>query len=348
MSRQQPSQDFGTQPSPPNPSRKRPVSERKIQANRRNALRSTGPRTERGKRTVSQNAIKHGLLAREVVITAGNGKESAAEFYILLGSFCDCYEPIGIVEESLVQTIAACWWRKARVIRAENGEIRKRLDTVAVDSAFQNLDKASLDLVSSEVDLDMYRPGNQADQQVSTRQRLSAMQSNQRALREHHAGLAYLRELLMTAKSEMFTDGYISEKILNRIIVAFSLWDCPLALTCVDAGPPEARKEDPMSKGFVDQSLDKQRAAVIALIETRLKAITVLGDYAKERESLTLDSEARSFCLPPQEATDKLLRYEAHLDRQLYRAMDQLERMQRQRRGEKVPPPLNVNLGRRN
>jgi hypothetical protein len=58
-----------------------------------------------------------------------------------------------------------------------------------------------------------------------------------------------------------------------------------------------------------------------------------------------MDAEARSFSLPPTEATDKLLRYEAHLDRQLYRAMDQLERLQRQRRGETVPPPLNVNLG---
>ena len=33
-------------------------------------------------------------------------------------------------------------------------------------------------------------------------------------------------------------------------------------------------------------------------------------------------------------------------ERQLYRAMDQLERLQRQRRGETVPPPLNINLGR--
>ena len=44
--------------------------------------------------------------------------------------------------------------------------------------------------------------------------------------------------------------------------------------------------------------------------------------------------------------TDKLLRDEAYLDGQLYRAMDELERLQRQRRGETVPPPLNINLGR--
>jgi len=51
--------------------------------------------------------------------------------------------------------------------------------------------------------------------------------------------------------------------------------------------------------------------------------------------------------LPPALVSHKLLRYEAHLDRQLHRAMDQLERLQRQRKGENVPPPLNVNLGRR-
>lgn len=41
----------------------------------------------------------------------------------------------------------------------------------------------------------------------------------------------------------------------------------------------------------------------------------------------------------------KFLRYEAHLHRQLCRAIDQLERLQRQRQGETVPPPLNINLG---
>ena len=38
---------------------------------------------------------------------------------------------------------------------------------------------------------------------------------------------------------------------------------------------------------------------------------------------------------------------EFHLDRELFRALDQLERLQRQRKGENVPPPLNLNLDRR-
>ena len=95
--------------------RKRPVSERRIQANRSNALRSTGPKTDRGKRTVSRNAIKHGFLAREVVITAGDGEENLEEFHALIERLSNCYEPVGIVEETQVQIIATTLWRKARV-----------------------------------------------------------------------------------------------------------------------------------------------------------------------------------------------------------------------------------------
>jgi hypothetical protein len=61
--------------------------------------------------------------------------------------------------------------------------------------------------------------------------------------------------------------------------------------------------------------------SVVAL-DFRLERISACKGYAKERESLELDAEARSFSLPPVDATDKLLRYEAHLNRQLYRAMD--------------------------
>lgn len=113
MSLQEPSPDFSIPPSPEHSAPKRPVSERRVQANRRNALRSTGPKTERGKRTVARNAIKHGLLAREVVITAGDGKESLKDFQDQHLGLWKFYQPVGIVEESLVETIAICWWRKA-------------------------------------------------------------------------------------------------------------------------------------------------------------------------------------------------------------------------------------------
>ncbi len=101
MSLKDPSDKSSTPPTEHH-ARKRPVSERKIQANRNNALRSTGPKTERGKRIVSRNAIKHGFLVREVVITAGDGAENQEEFHALIESLWNCYEPVGIVEETQV------------------------------------------------------------------------------------------------------------------------------------------------------------------------------------------------------------------------------------------------------
>jgi hypothetical protein len=45
---------------------RRPISERKLQANRANAKRSTGPRTEAGKAASRKNALKHGILSRSI------------------------------------------------------------------------------------------------------------------------------------------------------------------------------------------------------------------------------------------------------------------------------------------
>ena len=44
------------------------TSVKQIEANRRNALRSTGPKTEDGKQRASQNAVRHGLTAETVIV----------------------------------------------------------------------------------------------------------------------------------------------------------------------------------------------------------------------------------------------------------------------------------------
>jgi hypothetical protein len=114
---------------------------------------------------------------------------------------------------------------------------------------------------------------------------------------------------------------------------------------CLGAATPDANVEGQPLDRIEEKQIDK--STVVAWIDTQLETIRMFQDYVPEHNKLHEDAEARTFSLPPAEATDKLLRYETHFDRQLYRAMDQLERMQRQRRGENVPPPLNVNLGRR-
>jgi hypothetical protein len=105
------------------------TSMRKIEANRRNAQRSTGPRTAKGKNVVKRNALKHGLLSKEVVILAGDGKESRAEYCELHAQLREAFAPVGIVEELEVERIAVGYWPYRRLLRHETGQIRRRVDT---------------------------------------------------------------------------------------------------------------------------------------------------------------------------------------------------------------------------
>ncbi len=91
----------------------------KTQSNRRNALKSTGPRTEAGKARVSDNARSHGFLSRHLIVAG----ESPAEFAALLAALVADYQPAGVVETGLVEQVAIVLWRKARFVRAETAMV---------------------------------------------------------------------------------------------------------------------------------------------------------------------------------------------------------------------------------
>ena len=103
------------------------ISERKIIANRKNSRKSTGPRTATGKKNVSRNAIKHGLLCRDLVIKDDDSDESPAEFDELLTAIIEDCQPEGFLEEMRVGQIAACYWRNRRGLRYEKGVMAKAL-----------------------------------------------------------------------------------------------------------------------------------------------------------------------------------------------------------------------------
>ena len=56
------------------------ISEKQLLANQQNALKSTGPKTNEGRAISARNSLKHGLLAKEVVITEVEGAEDKAAF----------------------------------------------------------------------------------------------------------------------------------------------------------------------------------------------------------------------------------------------------------------------------
>jgi hypothetical protein len=98
---------------------------KKAAANRRNAQLSTGPRTEGGKSRSRPNALKHGVLASALLVTQGEGAEDSAEFDELLGGLHRDVEPVGTLEDMLVEKIAICWWRQRRALKSEAGLVRR-------------------------------------------------------------------------------------------------------------------------------------------------------------------------------------------------------------------------------
>jgi hypothetical protein len=101
------------------------ISPKKLEANRRNAQLSTGPRTEQGKSWSRLNSTTHGILASALLITEGEGAEDLAEFDELLGNLYQALEPVGALEEMLVEKIAVHWWKQRRALQCEAGLIRR-------------------------------------------------------------------------------------------------------------------------------------------------------------------------------------------------------------------------------
>ena len=96
------------------------ATEAQIAANRSNALKSTGPRTPAGKARSAQNAVKWGLFSKQVVFT----EQEAAEWTELSLHIRSRLEPVGELEELLVDEVIANWFRLARCLKIDTGLFR--------------------------------------------------------------------------------------------------------------------------------------------------------------------------------------------------------------------------------
>jgi hypothetical protein len=93
------------------------TSEKKSEANKKNALKSTGPKTPEGKAAARLNAVKHGLLSKEILLP-GEDEEALRE---LDENLRDELQPAGELENLLVDRIIASYWRLRRLGRVEAG-----------------------------------------------------------------------------------------------------------------------------------------------------------------------------------------------------------------------------------
>lgn len=92
------------------------TSQKRIEANRANARRSTGPRTARGKRASSRNAVAHGLSGRAALLPGDDPEEYRRFVHAVLREL----DPHGPMQEELVGEIANLTWKLRRAPGAES------------------------------------------------------------------------------------------------------------------------------------------------------------------------------------------------------------------------------------
>lgn len=276
------------------------TTEKQIKANRQNAKKSTGPTTKEGKELSRMNAVKHAIMAEALVVDRGDGKESEEDFNALVSGLVAYFQPVGTMEDALVEQIAISIWRRRRVLRYETGCIRDNLDSFKVE----------------------YRQRDSYGDKTAL-QKLSEV----RKVRQRYLdSIAYLRENPDEDQSSADFLETWSGKLLK--IAEARNWDTDEPRQVLEWLQEEGHSKNKILAEIIksDEEGAKKAEEEIRLLEGFVE--------------LELQRKALKGCLPNAMEIEKIIRYEAALDRQVFKAINQLERLQRGRKGETLPPPV--------
>jgi hypothetical protein len=303
-------------------STKMTVSEKQLEANKKNAKKG-GVRTEEGKAIVRYNALKHGLLAKEVVIAVGDGAENPEEFNALLEDLKTQLVPAGTLEEMLTEKIAVAYWRLRRAYRYEVGLIRNELDN-ATDDFYGKEDwqHNRVNKTEEEIDQEIAKAKEGIEYWKKDKRNLTKMRKDGKPLEDIYdweENWEHLNEdVCGLLPDDDDGDQIIGSKGLREFLnnkEGWSddrIWEKLIGLCDNAAGPHKIE---------------------IARLEKQ-----------KEKNRLRLQVVGKLGNIPSKHELDRLLRYEGAIERQLYKALNQLERMQRLRAGDNVPPPVEVDV----
>lgn len=279
---------------------------------------STGPRTKRGKRRTRYNALKHGIFSAAIL----KERESKAEYESLLTGLITHFEPEGAFEGLLVDKLVSLLWRHRRLLQVECAEIAK---------------------VSEFIEDDMLREQllerEEAEDSATLRQGMLRGSSNPFVFDRAIEMLKELRESLEERGLNLEED----EKVLGKLYGDGVAGESPKGLFFTyalfsDLAEMHARGE----KDGVPPEEAKKKAT--EHVDKEIKRLEYLKSCFEERMVGQMRYSAQASLIPSPHILERLLRYEASLDRMFDRTLTQLERLQRQRRGDKDLPPIKVDV----
>ena len=283
------------------------------------------PRSKAGRHRSSHNALKHGIFS-ECALLPG---ESRNKYESLLKGFSKALQPMGRLEELLVEKLAVLAWRHRRLLLAEGAEIRRSTEFWEWDQRIQQAKQAEEEVLEFALNAGADSSDPDFIQKIQQPDLLERRLELLRELRQAIKSSGFEKE----RDSSLLDKFYGSDESLREDLrESYDLW----------VAPAETPEEERQREGYATPEECKNN--VLSEVEAEIGR---LQKYQRERtavESERTNLETLSRKVPASEELDRLLRYEASLERSFDRTLNQLERMQRLRRGQPVAPRLDVNV----
>ncbi len=288
------------------------VTPRKAAANKRNAARSTGPKSQSGKRFASRNAITHGIYAAGILLPG----ESKKEFDQLWNEKVSSYCPVGSAEFHRVESLVWHELREKRLRLAETGVVAKLL----ADQNAKAEMLASTHLPQYNSAVTALKRLKEIEEQINSTGCVSTENIEWLGKLPHGDELKNFLDAIEFVRSVRQKGGFR-----------------PGAEMPAETETKWSTRDDDVTTPEVEW--DFARALLLGVLDS-LKTF-IEGERFYHGQQMVQRSEGqRNALLVPQEAElDRLMRYDKHISSQYDRDELALERMQRLRRGEKVPPP---------
>jgi hypothetical protein len=306
------------------------MSDKQHEANRRNALQSTGPKTVEGAEGCKMNALCHGLRSVQTVIPG----EDAAQWEAHRAAIVDDVAPLGAMEFALTELVAVKLWRLGRVIRYEADLIA---NAQSEDELLQAHEMIHLRLVM----------GGSKRTEIPTRQDVAnarhAAETAAKKLIERTEALGQLQGLAAMDDEDALPDWALYT-VLQEDLRPDK--DAVEGLFKGENLTPflarHARKMLRICFGDIDE-VDRLQVGLATVWAQKLEQLKQdVHDRQVDHESLTrryeaaLERRRRARGLPNTKDLEKIQRYETHLERGLHRDLDRLHDLQAARGA--VPP----------
>jgi len=288
------------------------VTPRKAAANKRNAARSTGPKSQSGKRFASRNAITHGIYAAGILLPG----ESKKEFDQLWNERVSSHCPVGSAEFHRVGKLVWHELREKRLRLAETGVVAKLL----ADQNAKAEMLASTHLPQYNSAVTALKRLKEIEEQINSTGCVSTENIEWLGKLPHGDELKNFLDAIEFVRSVRQKGGFR-----------------PGAEMPAETETKWSTRDDDVTTPEVEW--DFARALLLGVLDS-LKTF-IEGERFYHGQQMVQRSEGqRNALLVPQEAElDRLMRYDKHISSQYDRDELALERMQRLRRGEDVPAP---------